>query len=300
MRQVNSLLKKYSLKPHRYQKEGNVTFIDTEDGRYALKHKQVNDNSIYKYLDSRSFVYYPKILSDDSDEFELTEYEEDFEMPEEQKILDLVDLVSLLHNKTTHFREVDEADYKKIFEDISNNIEYLYSDYNDRMNIIESHIYMSPSEYLLARNISKVYAALAYAKKELDRWYNLVANLRKERLVVIHNNLELSHFIRNKNAYLTSWRKARIDMPIFDLYKLYLHHSLEFDFGEILKRYEKNYPLSEAERTLFFILIALPDKLELTEHEYENCRKIGKMIDRLYKTEVLLSPYYSEQKNNGQ
>lgn len=299
MRQVNSLLRKYSLKPHRYQKEGNVTFVDTEEGRYALKPKSVNHNPIYKYLDSRSFVYYPKILSDDNDEFELTEYEEDFEMPEEQKILDLVDLVSLLHNKTTHFREVDEADYKKIFEDISNNIEYLYSDYNDRMNIIESHIYMSPSEYLLARNISKVYAALIYAKKELDRWYNLVSNLRKERLVVIHNNLELSHFIRNKNAYLTSWRKARIDMPIFDLYKLYLHHSLEFDFGEILKRYEKNYPLSEAERTLFFILIALPDKLELTEKEYENCRRIGNMIDRLYKTEGLLSPYYAEEKNNG-
>ncbi len=298
MRQVNNVLKKYALKPHRYQKEGSVTFVDTEQGRFACKKNQNKTNSIYKYLDSRSFGYYPKIVSDENDEFEITQYEEDFEVPSEQKILDLVDLVSLLHNKTTHFKEVDEADYKRIFEDISNNIEYLYSDYNDRMSLIESHIYMSPSEYLLARNISKIYAALSYAKKELDHWYELVGNSRKQRQVVIHNNLDLTHFIRNKNAYLTSWRKARIDMPIFDLYKLYLNHSLEFDFSEILKRYEKNYPLNEHERILLFILIALPDKLELTETEYENCKIIGTLIDRLYKTEILLSPYYSKQENN--
>lgn len=298
MRQVNSLLKKYALKPHRYEKNGSVMFIDTEEGRFALKPKKNKNSMIYRYLDTRSFGYYPKILSDEEDEFEITEFEEDFAVPFEQKILDLTDLVSLLHNKTTHFKEVDEADYKKIYEDIANNIEYLYSDYNDRMNIIESHIYMSPSEYLLARNISKVYAALAYAKKELDSWYELVSNLRRERLVVIHNNLNLSHFIRNKNSYLTSWRKARVDMPIFDLYKLYLNHFLEFDFSEILKRYEKNYPLTESERKLLFILIALPDKLELTDQEYENCKIIGNSMDRLYKTEILLSPYYAKQEKN--
>lgn len=299
MQKVNKVLKKYALKPHRYQKEGQVTFVDTEEGRYAIKPKKSSENNIYRYLDTRSFGYYPKVLSEDDDEFEITEYEEDFDVPSEQKILDLVDLVSLLHNKTTHYKEVDEADYKKIFEDISNNIEYLYSDYNDRMNIIESHIYMSPSEYLLARNISKIYAALGYAKKELDNWYHLVSELRKERLVVIHNNLDLTHFIRNKNSYLTSWRKARIDMPIFDLYKLYLHHSLEFDFYEVLKRYEKNYPLKEEERKLLFILIALPDKLELTDSEYQNCNLIGNLVDRLYKTEGLLSPYYMKQEKNG-
>lgn len=298
MRQVNKVLKKHALKPHRYQKDGNVTFVDTEEGRFVLKPKNRENGSIYKYLDTRSFIYYPKILSDEEDEYEITEYEEDFDVPQEQKIIDLVDLVSLLHNKTTHFKEVDEADYKKIFEEISNNIEYLYSDYNDRMNLIESHIYMSPSEYLLARNISKIYAALGFAKKELNHWYQLVNDLRKQRLVVIHNNLELSHFIRNKNAYLTSWRKSRIDMPIFDIYKLYLNHSLDFDFSEILRRYEKNYPLNESERMLFFILIALPDKLELGDSEYENCKIIGNMIDRLYKTELLLSPYYTEQKND--
>ena len=294
MRKVNKALKKYELKPHRYQKEGKVTFVDTKDGRYVVKPKEKDNEYIYRYLDSRSFHYYPDIVSHEEDEFEITRYEEDFDVPEEQKILDMVDLVSLLHNKTTHFKEVDEADYKKIFEDISNNIEYLYSDYNDRINIIESHIYMSPSEYLLARNISKVYAALGYAKKELDQWYELVSSVRKERLVVIHNNLNLSHFIRNKNSYLTSWRKSRIDMPIFDLYKLYLNHALDFDFSEILNRYEKNYPFSEAERKLLFILIALPDKLELTNSEYENCKIIGNMIDRIYKTETLLSPYYTE------
>ena len=70
MRKVNKLLKKYALKPHRYQKDGKVTFVDTEDGRYAIKPKNIKKENIYKYLDTRSFGYYPKILSEEDDEYD--------------------------------------------------------------------------------------------------------------------------------------------------------------------------------------------------------------------------------------
>ena len=73
----------------------------------------------------------------------------------------------------------------------------------------------------------------------------LVKDKKKDRFVVVHNNLDLSHFLRNKNSYLISWDKTKIDKPIFDLYKLYKRHYSEFDFVEVLKKYERNYPLLE-------------------------------------------------------
>ena len=37
----------------------------------------------------------------------------------------MIDLVGLLHNKTTYYKEVDESDYKELYEDITNNIIHL-------------------------------------------------------------------------------------------------------------------------------------------------------------------------------
>lgn len=220
-------------------------------------------------------------------------------MPEEQKMFDLIDLVALLHNKTTHFKEVDEDDYKKIYEDIVNNVEYLYSYYNDLISIIETKVYMSPAEYLIARNISKIFASLDYCKNTIDSWYESVKEKRKKRLVVLHNNLDLSHFIRNSSSYLINWDKAKIDMPIFDLYKLYKKTALDFDFHEVLKRYESSYKLLNEEKTLLFILIALPDKIELSKNEFKDCKHISKSIDMIYKTENLISQYYTKDRKQN-
>ena len=155
---------------------------------------------------------------------------------------------------------------------------------------------MSPSQYLLARNISKVYASLNFCKGEIEKWYKLVQDKTKQRHVVLHNNLDLSHFIKSDKSYLTSWNKSKIGIPIFDLYILYRRHALEFEFSEIFKYYEQNYPLLEDERLLFFILITLPPKIEFDKTEYENTCYINEQIDLLYKTEKFISPYYS--KNN--
>lgn len=290
MLKINDELRKYDIKPYKYLQKSNVVVVDTENGSYVVKKN--NHNQIYDYLDSRNFNYYPQIISGRNDEYQITKYIDDINIPNEQKALDMIDLVSLLHNKTTHYKEADDDDYKKIYEDIKNNIEYLYSYYNDTMTLIESKVFMSPSEYLLARNISKIYESLGYCNTEIDSWYKLVKDKKKQRLVVLHNNLSLDHFIRSDIPYLISWDKSKIDIPIFDLYKLYRNHSLDFPFSELLKRYEKDYPLSEEERKLLFILMALPDKLELNKDEYESCKKISNMIETLYKTEIIISPYY--------
>ncbi len=294
MKIINDTLKKYNLRPTRYEKSGRSFIVDTDNGKFVLKEKVHNDD-IYYYLNSRSFRYYPKNLSRRDDDYDIFEYIDEYSLPTEQKMADLIDLVALLHNKTTHYKEVTEDEYKKIYEDIDNNISYLESYYNDIITIIDTKVYPSPAEYLFARNITKIFSALSFCKDELDKWYEKVKNSQKKRLVIIHNNLRLDHFFRNDNSYLISWDKSRIDMPIFDLYKLYKNDGLDIEFSSILKRYERSYPLQEDERQLLFILISLPDRVEFIGNEYDCCLNVTRMIDFIYKTESIISPYYTKK-----
>lgn len=270
---------------------GKSLIVDTGKNKYVIK-KQIN-NSIFEYLNSRGFKYYPNIIDDN--EYKLIEYVEGSEMPNEQKLLDMVDLLSLLHTKTTFFKEIDNDKYKEIYEDINNNIFYLENYYNDLVSVIETKVFMSPAEYLLIRNISEFYEALDFCRHEVEAWYELVKTKEKVRQVVLHNNLNLDHFIKNEKSYFISWDKSKIDIPIFDLYKLYRRCGRNYDFSEVLSRYEKHYPLLEEERKLLFILISLPPKLEFTDSVYDDCVIFGHEIELLFKTAKLLSPYYTEE-----
>ncbi len=297
MKQLHEFLKKNNLKPTRYEKSGNVYFIDVEGNTYAIKKKNMYRGDIYGYLTARNFNYYPEVLAQD-EQYEVTPYIEDIDYPEEQKIMDLIDLVALLHSKTSFYKEIEVDYFKKMYEDISGNIEHLEEYYNDMIDMIEKEIYPSPPSYLLARNINLIFSSLYYARESLDTWYELVQSKHRARFVVLHNNLRLDHFIKNHNSYLTSWNQARIDIPIFDLYKLYRNHALELDFELLLRSYEKKYPLLEEERMLLFILICIPPKLEFEESIFSTCNQFTREIDLLYKCSKWINSYSKTKEQN--
>lgn len=300
MHEISEFLKKYHLTPNSYQKKGKAIIVTTKDGKYVIKSKNRENNNIFKYLESRNFHYFPPKLSSEEDDYELVPYIEEPDMPQEQKMMDFMDLIALLHSKTTYYEEIDLEEFQKIEEDIHNNIEYLTSYYNDIITLIENKIVYSPSEYLFARNVSIILDTLSYLEELLDSWYKMVKDKRKVRYVVVHNNLDLDHFLKEKNNYLISWDKSKIDLPIYDLYKLYKKNHLIYDFDNLLKRYERIYPLLEEERRLFHILILLPDKIEWNASEYEMCGKISDMIDSLYKTKDFVLPYYSKNSESNE
>ena len=239
----------------------------------------------------------PKILNED-ETYQLTEYIDEINVPDDQKIFDLIDIVSLLHYKTTHFKEVDANYYKGLYEDITGNIEYLRNYYNDLIAIIDNKEFMAPYEYVIARNIGKIYEALDFSQREIEVWYEEVKNEKKRRVVVLHNNLDLSHFIRNEESYLISWNRAKIDNPIFDLYKLYKKCGNDFDFNSLLSKYENKYPLLDHEKRFLFILMSMPEEIDLTGSNYTITSNVSERIDLIYKTESIISPYYSEERKD--
>lgn len=290
MKEINELLKKYSINPKSYIKKGKALIINNE---IVVKKNNI-DPKIIEYLNNRNINFLPETIFDNK--YLITKYEEDIDIPKEQKIIDLIDLISRMHNKTSFYKEEASFEYKTIYEDLINNYEYLYEYYSNYINNIDNKTFYSPAEFLLSSNISYIFKSIEEGKKYIEEWYKEVENINKIRVSVIHNNLDLTHFIRNKKSFLISLDKSKIDMPIFDLYKLYNKYYLDFNFNELLKLYEKDYKLTDSERKLLFILILMPNKIEYT-NEYDTCINISCEIDRLYKSNDFIKQYKESIKN---
>ena len=280
---------KGTYKPYRITKKKNVTIIDSTSGSYVIKEKKDNKiNKAYSYLISRSFDYFPELQGEMRSDVNVFQYVEEVNMPVEQKALDMMELVALLHNKTTYYKEITEDKYKEIYDNLKNNIIYTKNYYDNMYNILIEETYMSPSHYLFMRNIYKVFAALDYTLNELDVWYDSTKDDLKERVAFIHNNLEVEHFIKNKKGYLVSWEKSKIDSPILDLITFYQKEYMNFDFESLFRKYLKNYPLKDNEQKLLFIVISIPPLINLEGKEMNVTRDIRKKLDYIFKTENLI------------
>lgn len=281
-------------KPLRYVILGRSTLLNTMNGDFIVKEKGANDlKELFSYLESRSFNGYPKIIDSSRKDVYMYEYIEGVKMPLEQKAMDLIDLISDLHNKTTFYKTVTEDDFKSIYDKIKENIIYLEQEFNNLYETIKKENYMSPSHYSLIRNIYKIFAALKFASSELDEWFNLVKNETKKRVCYIHNKLSLDHFVKNDKNYLISWEDARIDSPVVDLVKFYQNEYFNVHFATIFKRYLERVTLSSDEKKLFFILISLPKNITFTNDEFTNCKLIRNVLDYVFITEELIRPYYA-------
>ena len=280
MKKINDLLKSLEIKPTYYRKVGNVHIIEYNDSKLVIKK---NEKPIYEYLKQRNFNYYPEVILKDG--YELCSYIEDNNDLKEEKINKLLSLIALLHNKTTYYKKTSDYEYQNIYEDLKVKVEDIKKYYNDLMDNIESEIFMSPSSYLLARHVTQVFNAISYCEYNLDKWYKKVKDKKKIRLAIIHNNLELEHYIDNK---LISWDKARFDIPIYDVVHLYRQTFNDYVWDELMNVYLNSYPLQDDELDLLFILISLPIKLDINKIEYENTKEVNNLLKYIDKTGNLM------------
>ncbi|MFA6753450.1 MAG: hypothetical protein WCR93_04205, partial [Bacilli bacterium] len=255
MKKINEILK-----PNKITITGKSKILCTENGKCVIKEKNKDVKSLYNYLNTRQFNNYPEII-DEVDNKYVYEYLDSVNIPNNQKASDMADLLALLHNKTAYFKPIT-ADYiKNIYEEIQNNIRYIKEYYEKLFKKIASEVIMSPSNYLLIRNSSKLFANLKYIEDELDNWFKLMTDKTKERVVYCHNNLTIDHYIKNKNDYLISWDNYSIDTPILDLINLYTNDYNKYEFSNFLENYNQKFPLSKEELKLFFIMISLPKEV---------------------------------------
>lgn len=291
--EIKRIIEKY--KPLKYTIKGKTVNLFSTAGDYVIKPTKKNIKELFNYLNSRNFTNFPKII-EQNDDYITYEYVESLDTPKEQQLLDLVLVVSKLHNKTAYFKEVTEDKYTEIYDNIKNNILFLKDYYSKMYDEAFKEIYSSPSNYYFLLNYSLINNDLTFIENELDEWFNLVKEANKQRVCLVHNNLSLDHFVKGMDSYLLSWDKYSFDTPVIDIVNLYKNEYLTCDFSDILKEYLKNFKLTKDEEKLLFILLSLPDEIHKETSEFNNTCNVALVVDYVKRTEKLIRPYYTEKK----
>lgn len=292
-----NVLKKYKQDIKKVElKSNSIIFTDSLDKKYVVKENNNDIKSIYNYLNSRGFKYVPKLVYCNDFGY-IYEYINNTNMPNEQRMSDLIKTDALLHNKTVYYKDTSLDETKKIYEDLSGKIRNTFNYYDDLINSIEASVYMSPSSYLLIRNCSSVFSCINFCQRTLDDWYNICKNKNKKREVLLHNNLDTTHYLRDDENILISWNRAVRDLPIYDFIKLYRNNYDKYDFNQLYKEYQKHFPLLEEEKKLMFVILFLPKKIEFDDTELNMTVKVGKLCNYLYLTDKLFME--NEAKNTN-
>ena len=293
MKPIKEVCASFQLEPKRYRILKNVTVVESDDKQLVFKKQYQDKKDLYRYLEMRGFHYFPPLLGERAG-YEIYPYIEEAPLPREQKALDLMYVISLLHNKTTFYRTVDLNQLKKFYEEQSQTIDYLFQYYQDLQTMIEGQVYMSPSEYLWIRNSSLFYQQLNKAKELLENWYQLASKQKKERYALVHHHLSLDHFIEKENGYLISWDQAKMDLPIYDFYSFYEENTYDFDYTSLFEVYNAKYPLLKEEKLRLFLLLLIPHKIQLQKEEIKSCRSVYQELKRMEKVGDLISKQYKE------
>ncbi len=290
MTSLKDLLKKYDLTIENVKYLKSAKIIDTKKGKYVIKIKTSSNHQIYDYLLNRNFENVLLPINNSTDTYEIYPYIESENISNEDKAQNLIYTLSLLHNYTTIYENLNLDTVKEIYETTQKELENLDYYYHDLQDYIENKVFMAPEEYLLIRNISNVYNAITYSKNSLEKWYQEKTKQTTERQVLLHNNLSLDHFLISKdNAFLINWNKSTRGYPIYDLVGLFKSSYKDIEFENLYKYYQKKYKYTTDEQLLFNVLIAKPWKIEFSNNHYDNTIIVNDLIEYIVKGSLLVS-----------
>lgn len=284
---IYEIIKKHHFHPKSFKKNKSVYIIDNDSNRLAIK-LNTSNYDIYKYLISHDFNYFPKYYNDSSDNYDILEYLDDLSVNNNQKINDYLSILALLHYKTSYKRELDLDTIKEKYESLINRIVYLKEYYYNLNNIIDKEMFLSPSMYLLIRNISLIYKTLDKSLELLNKLYDEVKNDKSIRVSLLHNNVDLDHLINNNKIYLISWDKSLFDSPVYELENFYRKYYKYIEISDFLRLYELTNKLTINEKTYLLILLSIPKEIHLGNNTYLDVNIINNEINYLTKVYELL------------
>lgn len=298
MNNIKSLLNKYNYRVDKLTLNNNIRIINTPDGKFVLKEKKNKDTrELFRYLRGKGFNNYLDYVNDDEDSFMIFPYIDEVGEELASRANDIIILDSILHNKTTYYKSFSSDEVKTYYETKIDYIDTLTNYYDNLRLVSEEQQFISPSLYLLLRNISWVFRSLDASKYFLNKWYEESIKKSSRRECVIHGNLELNHLVGTEDKFLISWDNAKVDTPVNDLINFYNNDFSKVPFKTLLSIYMKNNPLLKEEEYLLFSLMLLPDKIKLNNEEVINTKMVYCLIERLISSNEIVSYYHSGNTN---
>lgn len=288
--EIIKIIKERNIHPVSYKRIKSVYIINNN---YVIK-LNTNNYDIYRYLISKDFLCFPQNYNNLNDNYDISLYINGLNISNEELINDYIKIISQLHYKTSYIREIDLDEIKEKYESLNNRIISLkkyYTDLNDR---IDYEILLSPSSYLLVKNISLIYSILDNSIVLLDKIYQMIKKSKSIRVSLLHNNVNLEHLIISDNKYLISWDKSYFDSPIYEIELIYRKYYQIIDLNDLMAIYESVNGLSLIEKALLLVNLSIPKKIKLTNDTYSDTSIINEEINYLKRVYELLIKYKNE------
>ena len=292
------LLETLKIHPTKVRYRGNAQILEEEEKKYVMKKISPASRDIYHYLESRNFLHFPRSLFISSDNIEISEYIPDAPVDAAQRVEDMIYLLTLLHNKTTFYKELDLDEIKKIYEEGMEEFQYLLKYYQSIEQMIQEEVYMSPANYYFILNITRVYQILNQGILSLEKWYQLVQNKKTLRFVLNHNHLKKEHLREGENLCFISWNKANFGFPQNDLLNLWQNNYEYLSLSSLLDLYQSKYRLLEYEYYHFVAKICRLKRIDFNKKEQEKMREIIYFIKYMEKVDDYLSKQDTNKPHN--
>ena len=256
------------------KKIGNLKVVLRDNKKICIK-KVNNYIDREKYLTSKGFlnILHSEIING----YVVRDYIDEVLISKEDKLHELIYLICLLHTKTTHYKNLTIDKIKDFYEDETNKIIELKKYYE---SIFDRCIYkfLPPSIYLLIKHMSLILKSLDESKIYLDKWYEIVKDKKRKRVVLNHNNLKVNNLIVGEKIYLINWDKSIIDYPIYDVLSLFKSNYKEIDMLDLFNIYKSKYGLLSEEYYLLISKLLRIDCLIFSDNEVENCKSSYNII----------------------
>ena len=265
------------------------------NGKELVRKKVNRDNiSKYNYLESKDFHNFvnTKLING----IEIRDYIKEVNISKEDKLSELIYIISILHTKTTHYKNYNINDIKAYYEKTTDEIKEIKDYYNKIVEDNDIYMFLKPSIYYLIDNISLIFISLDNCKYFLDKWYEIVKEKQRKRVVMNHNNLKLSNFIVGNNPFLINFDNSIFDYPIYDLVSLFKNNNKNIDMTDLFNLYSQKYSLYKEELYLLFVELLKIDKVLFNSSEIINTREITNIVSYLNKVSFFLKNCMKPQK----
>ena len=279
----------------KYSYQKDIRFLQLPDQKVVVKPKKRYDlETVYRYLQDHHVTSYVSPLAIEKNEV-LFPYCEDALLTADEKAKKMLYTLSIWQNKTTTHQRLDIDEVKARYEMYRKKIADTNLYYHNLQDMIETKVYMSPSEYLLVRNSSLIYAALAYSQQALEEWYQRIQQKKSKRQVYCHGKCELSHFLGSDNGYFISLENAHLGDVWEDFTCFYRQDFQQVDMISSFHFYQHKYPFTKEEQLALYVELSLPEIIDIYPSSLQKCQQLTKFIEYLMRTSEFLS---EQQKKN--
>ncbi|WP_159439946.1 spore coat protein YsxE [Bacillus sinesaloumensis] len=282
MSRIGPILKKYNLQPISFEQLGKVTKVVTNKGIFALKSISSKINpSFPTYLQqlfqqgfSRAVPIFPTIEGK-----YLVFYNQKFHYlmpwlksdPPEHRgdyYHTFIKEVARIHLTTVRKQPINEKEITAHYEEVIKRWEERSQFLENFVDKAEQKWYMSPFELQFCTYFYETSLASSFARRQMDKWYELIVEKKDYRTALTLNNLSHTHFLFDENGrgYLSNFEKAGFGNPTNDLVSIYYHNlktypTLCTDCLEWFETYHGRFPLREEEFHLFLSYLSFPEPI---------------------------------------